>query len=55
MSDETLDELFREAFNNLDIEFEPSSWEKLKGRLGKTEISDVPQFEKKQLPETNNI
>jgi hypothetical protein len=55
MSDEMLDELFREAFDNLNIEFEPSSWEKLKGRIDKTEISDVPQFEKEQLPDTNNI
>jgi hypothetical protein len=51
MSDETLDELFREAFDNLDIAFEPSSWEKLKGRLGKTEVFDtIEQAEHKQLP-----
>jgi hypothetical protein len=51
MSDEMLDELFREAFDNLNIEFEPSSWEKLKGRIDKTEISDA--IEQVQLLEKN--
>jgi ABC-type Fe2+-enterobactin transport system substrate-binding protein len=35
MSDEILDELFRDAAEKIEVEFEPSSWDKLKNRLGK--------------------
>jgi hypothetical protein len=43
MSDEALDELFRNAAEKLEVEFEPSSWDKLKGRLDKTEILEASQ------------
>jgi hypothetical protein len=43
MSDEILDELFRNAAEELEVEFEPSSWDKLKERLEKTDIIGVFQ------------
>lgn len=43
MSDETLDEIFRNAAEKLEVEFELSSWDKLKGSLDKTEILEVSQ------------
>ena len=38
MSDEKLDELFRNAAEKVGIEFEPSSWNKLKNQLEKMDV-----------------